>query len=310
MKNLNVELKESFSNLNIGQCVKLDSLPDKTPGWVLMDSHETILVAIPCSQKLIFNENFAGIVMRTSVRKISDEEIPLLSIASDEYDSREQFAKICADFLDPKSRDEVAGNPSAWWERWKHLLGNKQGENRPYPVIGELLTWKTLLEAKVVATWSGPQGSTHDVESAQRSFEVKSTTDRTGATVTISSQHQLSVAQDKELFLVFNRFEPIAGNLSINSLAEDLVALGANSTELETQLGKLGFPRGRIARFKPYRLLESIVFRVDENFPKIVDESFKGNAFPDGVIKLIYDIDLANLQRKQLEQFIKEGWGQ
>ena len=309
MNSLNEELKRSFTNLNIGQCVKLDSLPEKTPGWVLMDSHQTILVAIPCSEKLIFNENFAGIAMRTSVRKISDEKMPLLSIASDEYDSREQFAKICADFLDSKSRDEVAGNPSTWWERWKHLLGNKQGDNRPYPVIGELLTWKTLREAEVAATWSGPKGNTHDVESAQRSFEVKSTVERTGATVTISGQHQLSVAQDKELFLVFNRFEPIAGNLSINSLAEDLVALGANSTELETQLGKLGFPKGRTARFKRYRLLESIVFRVDENFPKIIDENFKGNAFPVGVIKLIYDIDLANLQRKQLDHFIKEGWG-
>lgn len=306
MKNLNDELQFYFTNLNIGQCMKLESLPEDAVAWVLMDSYQTILVAIPCSENLEFNENFAGVAMRTTIREISGKKIKLLSIASDQYESREQFTKICCDFLAVESRKQIVGNPSEWWDRWKQLLGNRKGEVRPYPVIGELLTWKWILEAGIDATWSGPEGSTHDVETSKNSFEVKSTIERTGASVTISSQHQLSAGKGKKLFLVLNRLESIDGTLSLNSLSEDLLELGVNEVKLETQLSKLGFPKGRIARAQTYRLLESLVFEVDDNFPRIVEQSFKGDKFPEGVVKLTYDIDLANLAPQTSKQFFSD----
>ena len=70
MKNLNDELQSYFTNLNIGQCMKLESLPEDAVAWVLMDSYQTILVAIPCSENLEFNENFAGVAMRTTIRDV------------------------------------------------------------------------------------------------------------------------------------------------------------------------------------------------------------------------------------------------
>ena len=305
MKTLDDEIKDAFTQINVGQSLTLESLSKKTPGLVMMDSYDSILVAIPCDPELTFDEEFAGMGMRTCIRKIDGDELSLLTLVSSEYSSRNEFATICAVFLSPDNRSLVSKNPSDWWERWKHLLGNRQGEKNPYPVIGELFTWAKLLDAGVNAKWTGPTGSTHDIVASKRSFEVKSTTDRTGSVVTISNQHQLSVSPNRELYLVVNRFEANAGDISINKLVCDLIRLGAEKTYIETQLTKLGFTKGRTGRSKTYRLLESVVYHVNETFPKVVAESFKGDVFPCGIDKITYDINLGNMPHSSLENFLK-----
>lgn len=136
MKNLNDELQSYFTNLNIGQCMKLESLPEDAVAWVLMDSYQTILVAIPCSENLEFNENFAGVAMRTTIREISGKKIKLLSIASDQYESREQFTKICSDFLAVESRKQIAGKPFRMVGSMEAAPWEQKGGSPPLPCYG------------------------------------------------------------------------------------------------------------------------------------------------------------------------------
>ena len=46
-----------------------------------------------------------------------------------------------------------------------------------------------------------------------------------------------------------------------------------------------------------------IVYEVDEDFPKINENSFKNNRVPRGISYLSYMVDLSNLEYQELGQF-------
>ena len=304
MSQLLDEIKYAFSNIDEGKAWPVETVPGAAKGWLIREKNGGMIAALPTEYKGAFDEKFAGVHMRTSSKLIDDTDQKLIIIECNRYENREPFARICEDFLSAENGAEIAKNPKDWWRQWKELMGNARTQKSPYAVIGELLLLLRLIEAKQKPKWTGPVGGSHDIELDQVSLEVKSTTERVDEVVTISNQHQLSAGQNKKLYLALCRFEPNRGHFSINSLIRELIEAGCNGNLMEDQLRKLGYPEGRTSRDEQYDLLGAEVYEVNEDFPKIVAESFKGDTFPAGVIKLIYDISLANLNRVKLNNFI------
>lgn len=305
MSKLLEEIKYAFSNIDEGKAWPVDRIEEASKGWLIRGKGGSMIAALPSSYDGVFDEQFAGIHMRTSTRLINGSYEKLIIIECDKYDNREPFARLCEDFLSEKMGPQTAQNPKLWWKRWKELMGNMSSKKRPYAVIGELFLILELLRKRQRPDWTGPSGGTHDIELERFSFEVKSTTERVGETITISSQHQLSVNKEKILNLIFFRFEESKSNLSINSLVKNLVDEGFSDDTLEERLRKLGYPEGRTARDSQYRLLEANVYTVNDEFPKIIPSTFKGGILPQGIVKLTYDINLSNLKRKQLDEFME-----
>lgn len=306
MSKLLEEIKYAFSNIDEGKAWPVGEIEGASEGWLIREKHGSMIAALPSKFSGAFDEQFASIHMRTSVRMIGSEDIKLVLIECSDYQNRDPFARVCEDFLSAQNGSRITENPRGWWERWKELMGNASTRKLPYAVIGELLLVLRLLRAGFAPEWTGPKGGSHDIELETLSFEVKSTIERVDETVTISSQYQLSASKEKELKLAFVRFEPGRGNMSINSLAEELAIEGFDANSLEDRLRKLGYPEGRTSREEVYGLLEAYIYCVDENFPRIIPESFKEESFPPGVIKLVYDISLSNLNRIPLDDFLNE----
>ena len=53
---------------------------------------------------------------------------------------------------------------------------------------------------------------------------------------------------------------------------------------------------------KRYSHLETIVFKVDENFPRINSDSFKDNKIPDGITNIRYDLALNTINDFRIEK--------
>ena len=53
---------------------------------------------------------------------------------------------------------------------------------------------------------------------------------------------------------------------------------------------------------KRYSHLETIIFKVDENFPRINSDSFKDNKIPDGISKITYDLALNTINDFRVEK--------
>ncbi len=305
MSELMKKIEYAFANLEEGKAMQVSGVEGAAEGWLLREKQGVMIAALPSDYKRAFDETFSGICMRTSSRWIDDDKRDLIIIESDQFENRRPFARLCEDFLSSENAAGISKDPKDWWHKWKTLMGNSSVTKMPYAVIGELLVLLKLIQSKEDPNWTGPEGGSHDIELGTQSFEVKSTIERVDETITISNQFQLSPGADKALHLAFCRFEPDRGDLSINTIAQSLISVGYDEEELEAKLKKLGYPDGRTSREQTYDLLEAEVYAVDRNFPRIVPQSFKDDVFPAGVIKMIYDVSLSNLNRKSLDDFLK-----
>ena len=81
----------------------------------------------------------------------------------------------------------------------------------------------------------------------------------------------------------------------INDMIKLLVDDGYDENRIEVELRKLGIMPGSIERKERYKILEKRKYKVDNNFPKITNESFKNDMIPENILHIVYSIDLDGL---------------
>ncbi|MCX8513225.1 MAG: PD-(D/E)XK motif protein, partial [Chthoniobacteraceae bacterium] len=227
-----------------------------------------------------------------------------LALVCLDHSQREKFSLVCDDFLDPAKRVLISNDPAEWWEEWSELMGNSNSDQSPHAVLGELLVWQSMYKIKQRMNWSGPDASSHDLVGIDFDIEVKSTIKRYGKRVTVSGEHQLSVANGKRLFLIFMRFEATAGGNSINSVIANLMHYGANGTTIQNNLAKMRYQTGKSTRAKTYMVHDAEVYEVSNTFPRITPAAFAGGVTPMGIEQIKYEIDLSLIKPySTLDQF-------
>ena len=241
---------------------------------------------------------------QTLVKESGEKKYLLLTCLDEEY--RNQFAELSYSFINPgengEKREVLLTDPILWWNRWTELLGDKKSKKGSYDVLAELIALDYLFQQDKTTRWSAAEAGTHDIESDSQSYEIKSTTKKSESHITISSRFQLESANKLELF--FFRLECSQSGFSINDVVESLERHGYDQNLIESQLEAKGFVKGRSTRSIKYTILEVRRFDVDDNFPKIVEKSFKGDVFPKNIVKILYTIDLEGIDYTSLS-FIK-----
>lgn len=262
--------------------------------WVVkIGGMQGVAIEVPKDKQV--NETFSRIAYYTKEFMLNGQEHNLLMLVSNHPKLHDDFALICAGFLekvlDSESYQEIQANPISWWHAMKELLGNANIEKAAYSVLAELVSYYYLLSKGERVTWAGPAGGTVDLACASGDgYEVKSTTARYGTQITISSQYQLRANT-----LLFYRFEPSLKGVSIQQMVEQLIAKGVEEDELERALKKLGYRAGSEIREKPYVLLEALAYEVNEAFPKITPESFVTGQLPSYIPSITYTVELEGL---------------
>lgn len=293
------EIKNNLARGYYDKAMSIESLPEEYPAWTIKTPGK-YSVAVPYDGSFTFNEKFEEVDISTARRvKIDDNSYNLIMLNLYNVSMVEQFALLCDEFIKPGEngtvRNELVTQPEKWWKRWKDFIGNVSRDIETYAILGELITIEYLLiEGRPSVNWTGGKGHSHDVEWADGSIEVKSTADRYGYNVKISSIHQLN-GGGEPLTLVFCRFESSQLGRSVDDLAESLVSLGYDKTELEGILSGKGLQEGRTARNKKYQLLEFKAYPVNDDFPKITETSFKMDRLPKNVVRFEYTVDLTGL---------------
>lgn len=287
------EIGKYFASLTNGM-VKLDTLPDAYPGYVIRNV-AGFGVAIEVDKAVLISEGFANARIYSSCFDVNNANRNFLILQCSREDLRIEFAAVCAQFLDPgkdgTQRATLSSSPQIWWANWKHLLGNSVNESAVYSVIAEMKVLELLYPNDHSVVWSKNGAGTHDIEGAYESSEVKSTVIKYGAQMTASSQFQLN-SSGKPLYLYFCRMEESINGESINDIVKKLVSLGYDESKLEQQLASRGYERGKSSRDSRYDIIEKRRYLVDDGFPKIVDTSFKGDKIPAGITHITYTVDL------------------
>lgn len=301
--NLESSIKEALYNTHSGNAMQIKGLPDKYPAYVLNHNDE-LSCAIPYLGEKEFKEDFAQISISTIFdAEIDGKKMNLLMLTLKKDMSRDKFANLCTNFCDPgengNKRAEITNSPEEWWRSWKELIGNKSKTSEPYSVLGEMIAVEYLLERGYSPSWTGVQGNTHDIELKDSFYEIKSTLHRYGTSISINSIFQLEKA-NKELYLIFCRFEESEKGRSIEDVFHSLIDKGYSESELEEILYKKNLERGRTARYQAYNLLEMKKYIVDHNFPRITHSSFKEDRLPKGIVSITYEVSLEGLNYENL----------
>src|SRR5580692_3772089 len=113
-----LEIRDAFANLTPGKRARLSSLPIEHPAWVYSGSN-VWGVAISANPLSDISERFS------SARLYSEGPVGIqelrLECSGGEY--RNEFAVVCAQFLEPgtngESRSLLLSHPAGWWKRWR-----------------------------------------------------------------------------------------------------------------------------------------------------------------------------------------------
>ena len=297
-------IQDNFNKGYFGKSMPIDELPEEYPAWTLKH-HNWVGVAVPLPAFSPFSEDFAH--MKIEAVKdvvIGETAYDILMITCDAMEMRNEFATVCANFVDPgtqgNQRSKLISNPAVWWKHWKDLLGNVSLQKEPYDILGELITYEKVLMDQKETRWSGIEFASHDIENDNYSVEVKSTVKRYEYEVIINSIYQLVPAPGKPLFLSFIRLEASMLGQSIDEVVGRLKKLGVNHDGIEAALAKVGLEPGRIARNKKYKIIEWKKYSVNDMFPSVTESSFKNNCLPPHIVRFSYTVNLAGIEGENL----------
>lgn len=294
MSIIETSIKNYFASKNVGAAI-IEGLSDECIAYAIRSS-EWYGVALRNINNIEISEEFSSCAIKNKYIGVGDRADNFLVLFCTDDMIRNKFATLSVDFVCSENRTQILADPFEWWQEWKQLLGNVISNKKVYDIIAEMMTLNELIDRCEKISWNAISRGTHDIETNRGDYEVKSTIKRFDNTVTISSQFQLD--KKKELKLVFYRFEKSQDGLCINDIVNFLVIKGYDPYELENQLQKIGFEKGKSARKEKYKVLTALQYDVDDGFPLITQKSFKDDKIPDNVEKIVYTINLNGIKSK------------
>lgn len=313
--NLAAQIRKKFANLLTEHALPIDDENTEFPSWAIKFKN-SYAVAIEVDEKIKINESFSNVSYYTDYFTIEGDRKHLLILSSSENKLRNEFAGVCAIFLEKGEgnikRKNIIDNPIEWWKKWKDLIGNKSIDSTVHGVLGELiiLYWvRKYIDNNISCNnWTGPNGKSIDIETPNKQIEVKSTLIKYNNIVTISGQYQLSDKYDMSLVLV--KLEEVNTHIknviSIDIMLEKLEKLGLNKEELNQKVVRMGFQENSLARKKTFRILEIIEYPITEKFPIISPSTLKDNIDKDRILQITYKIELSGLENREIKLDIEE----
>lgn len=299
------KIRTEFANMLEDKTIKHISLSNRKYSAYIYRMLEEYGVCFPVESNISIDEKFNMAIFKTSVLDINGEKINMLMLGCKNFGYRNEFAVICADFIQlgelNSHRENILNNPYDWFERWKDLIGNRKTKLMVYDVLGELYSLIYLYKQGFKPLWNSMNMGTHDIEIEDESFEVKSTIKKMDKTVIINSPHQLERDRDKKLSLIFCQFEKSNLGESIEDLKAQLINLGMVPEELDTYLSSKGFVVGKQEYTEKYLLREMSIYEVDDEFPKLTFKDFVDGKLPKGVLYYSYTIELADLKYQKIK---------
>lgn len=310
--NMVEKIRTSFANLSAGHTVPLEDPDGEFPSWAIK-FRDSYAVAIEIdNEEIKINESFSNVNYYTDYYNIDNQKKYLLILSSNELKLRNEFAGVCAVFLEKgegnSKRINIKKNPLDWWLKWKELIGNKSVDSTVHGVLGELLAlywFKKCIDSSLkTENWTGPDGKSIDITTKTKKAEVKTTLIKYNNIVTISGQFQLD--HESDMSLIFIKLEELGGSIkdknivSIDKMLNLLSDLGMDKFELNKKVERMGLKENSMDRKRKYRVLEMIEYPINEKFPIINLDSLKDGIDKDRILQLTYKIELSGLDNKMI----------
>lgn len=224
------------------------------------------------------------------------------------------FVTLAEDIIDAAigTPDQPATACRRVLDRWREFLESEPSpvlsEERLIGLIAELLILREVLQHdpnRRLDVWTGPTGAVHDFRRGVNAVDVKGTGLREGKFVEIHGVEQLAPPPGGTLHIAWVRLERDESSpVSVPALVREMRALGVDSLALTERLTCVGYDASHSTEYEQrrYRVVESRLYLVNEEFPRIISGSFSAGTVPVGVLRLSYTVDLTNEPPSQLDE--------
>ena len=185
-------------------------------------------------------------------------------------------------------------------------LGKLPPENQIVGLLGELFFVEQIIKIKndYWKGWIKPE-KIIDYTYSEIDVEIKSSSYSGEDKITINNLKQLQYIKNRSRYLYYSSFiiNP-DGELSVPNLVDNILSQIDDKDGFRDKLSltKYKIQDKSLWLEKRYSHLETIIFKVDENFPRINSDSFKDNKIPDGISKITYDLALNTINDFRLEK--------
>ena len=185
-------------------------------------------------------------------------------------------------------------------------FGKLPSENQIVGLLGELFFVDQILKIKndYWKGWIKPE-KTIDYTYSEIDVEIKSSSYSGEDKITINRLNQLQYIKNRSRYLYYSSFiiNP-EGELSVPDLVDNILSQIDDKDGFREKLSKTKYKFGDKSLWleKRYSHLETIVFKVDKNFPRINSDSFKDNKIPDGITNIKYDLALNTINDFRVEK--------
>jgi hypothetical protein len=191
-------------------------------------------------------------------------------------------SKVCAEIL----------------AQWRQLLrppsGGPLGVKQAAGLVAELQIAIDILRrdpARRLEVWTGPTGARHDFRRGDDAIEVKAVIGQGEAAAEIHGLRQLEEPAGGSLHLAWFRLERVPeGSVDVATLVETLRRFVGGSPALYSRLTEAGWRPETAAETLGFEIRERRIYRVDEDFPRLVPDMFTSGHPSSRVRKVRYEV--------------------
>ena len=261
-----------------------------------------LIIPINKGEKFKDDDYSRGVNIIYQKIKTKTEELNFIDVLCKLPHLNELFTIIISEILEEIENDnkEPYKKCKIVIERWRELLSKsyprRLSAEKLQGVFGELWYLRELsdIDLNAIDYWIGPLGDPHDFSNGKIALEVKTTTKK-ARMFWINGVNQLTPPEDGVLYLCAIKLEKVkSGGESVPDIIESLKEIGLNYAKLLSLLVELGYSINDNKFYENFRyqIKENRVYFVNDHFPRITNDSFKGGNLPKNVIDIVYQIDI------------------
>lgn len=205
-------------------------------------------------------------------------------------------------YVDDYNLEEAYTAPYRLYENFAKTYGNKFTEINIFPLFAELYVWRELLDASFSDfTWVGFENKPKDIVSELIDIEVKSSNSAYSKEVTIHGFEQMLPNDGKKLYISHINYCEDIGITFSQFLNEFELKYPTEYKIVHQYLYEKDILSNTYLLEKSIKVYNLKFYLIDEAFPVITRESFKGDEIPKGIKRINYVVSLDNLQYTELK---------
>jgi len=267
------------------------------------------------SEESIKDPKINGVDILTGNFNLDSESIEkFIDIKLNHNRYEQQFIYLCDEIIKNilnlklgivESVKTAVGRNRVFWEKQKHDILSDDNQVGLLCELDFLSRVIDINRKNMLQSWKGPSGFKYDFVYTDNMFEIKGTRGK-GHAHTINGLDQLDHDGNKTLSLVSYMVVEKDGlnAMSVSDLANRIMNMLNEDDELINYFNNLLFDYGynvfHYRDYKKYEIIESKVYKVNDDFPKLTREMINDN-LSERVSKISYKIDLNGLESINLD---------